>query len=544
MKTASDIVQALLERPVSMVLDRKTGMPYGWSIWLRVQATREKPGPKAAPPAEWIEAMGQRPMPASPGIPAAIGTLSAFRSLFHPGWEPPPREQRGIRWFAAITSALIHTLFVLFLLWVALVSWVPLPPAGEEGSRVRLEFIGRGTPEEEGGGAPAEAGAASRAAQAPAMASAEPQLQVPSPSMPLPAPLPSMDAELPPVAQQEIPEPAPAQQILQVTETEVPTVEFVLPPVTPPLPESVVMPVTDSGVTVQEREIAVVRPPAIRADVPEVPLPTPQISRPVTEVRQREVPVPLAVPETARIPVREVAAPQLRGIEQAVRELEIPVPSSGTAAAGSSASTGTASADAPVPSAAAASSGEQTRSTAQGGRSEGASAGPMQASRSGGMPSERRADDWGLSDRNQAGDAGAVPGLFDGEGRVRLPGQGSDGETAQQGGAPGGANDSWSQDRIDRAGTWLERPPYGYEPTRFDRYWIPNENLLEEWVRKNIRTTSIPIPGTSKRIVCVISVLQLGGGCGVVDDNLNEQPATARPPPEIPVKRTPIPTDS
>ena len=242
--------------------------------------------------------------------------------------------------------------------------------------------------------------------------------------------------------------------------------------------------------------------------------------------------------------MREVAAPSLRGIESTVRQMEIPVPSSGAAATGSTASGVAPSASTAATASSAAAPGEQERNTTQGGRHDAGSSGPQQASRPGGMPAPQRGDDWGLSDRNQAGAAGAAPGLFDGDGRARLPGQGGGTETAQQRGAPGGANDRWTQDRIDKAGTWMERPPYGYEPTRFDRYWIPNENLLEEWVRKNIRSTSIPIPGTSKRIVCVVSVLQLGGGCGVVDDNLNEQPATARPPPEIPVKRTPIPTDS
>ena len=37
---------------------------------------------------------------------------------------------------------------------------------------------------------------------------------------------------------------------------------------------------------------------------------------------------------------------------------------------------------------------------------------------------------------------------------------------------------------LDRAGTWLRRPPTDYEPTVFDKYWRPSETLLEEWVRK------------------------------------------------------------
>ena len=55
-------------------------------------------------------------------------------------------------------------------------------------------------------------------------------------------------------------------------------------------------------------------------------------------------------------------------------------------------------------------------------------------------------------------------------------------------------------------------------------------------MRKGVKEMGIPIPGTSKRIVCVVSILQLGGGCGISDPNLNDQPATARPPPDIPFK--------
>ena len=89
---------------------------------------------------------------------------------------------------------------------------------------------------------------------------------------------------------------------------------------------------------------------------------------------------------------------------------------------------------------------------------------------------------------------------------------------------------------LDRAGTWLRRPPTDYEPTVFDKYWRPSETLLEEWVRKGYKEVAIPIPGTNKRIICGIAFLALGGGCGISDPNLNEQPATARPPPDIPFK--------
>lgn len=94
------------------------------------------------------------------------------------------------------------------------------------------------------------------------------------------------------------------------------------------------------------------------------------------------------------------------------------------------------------------------------------------------------------------------------------------------------------------AGEFLKRVPYPYEPTMFDKDWVPRESLLQEWVRKNIREVEVPIPGSSKKVRCVVSLLQLGGGCSLSDGNLHDQPAVARPPPEIPVKRNPIKTDS
>ena len=60
--------------------------------------------------------------------------------------------------------------------------------------------------------------------------------------------------------------------------------------------------------------------------------------------------------------------------------------------------------------------------------------------------------------------------------------------------------------------------------------------MLAEWVRKSVSTIRIPIPGTNKHIVCQTVLLVVGGGCGIQDHNLNEQPASARPPPDVPFK--------
>ncbi len=150
----------------------------------------------------------------------------------------------------------------------------------------------------------------------------------------------------------------------------------------------------------------------------------------------------------------------------------------------------------------------------------------------GAWPTPQRGDDWGESDRNRpGGNAGTQSGLFNADGSPKLP----PGTAAPGGGFPPGS-DNWTRDQLDRYGTWSKRPPIGYEPTRFDQYWIPSGTLLEEWVRRGIKSMAIPIPGTSKKINCTISLLQLGGGCGISDPNLQDQEAIARPPPDIPFK--------
>jgi hypothetical protein len=161
-----------------------------------------------------------------------------------------------------------------------------------------------------------------------------------------------------------------------------------------------------------------------------------------------------------------------------------------------------------------------------------AGSGPATTPKAGAWPTPKRGDDWGASTRNRpGGNTGKTPGLFDSEGVPRLP----EGTAAAGKGLPPGS-DRWTKEDFDRAGTWLKRPPNDYEPTRFDKMWVPNETLLEKWVRQNIREMDIPIPGTTKKLHCVVSLLQLGGGCGITDPNLNDQEATARPPPDIPFK--------
>jgi hypothetical protein len=165
----------------------------------------------------------------------------------------------------------------------------------------------------------------------------------------------------------------------------------------------------------------------------------------------------------------------------------------------------------------------------------------LPAAKPGGWNTPARTDDWGNARDNVAGDSAAdgrdKAGLYNADGSLRVPGNA--GDAIADRGAPGGGNDQWTRERLEEAGTWLQRPPYDYEPTSFDKYWVPSESLLAEWVRRNVREMEIAIPGTNMKLKCSISVLQLGGGCGL--GSLFPEPPKARPPPEIPVKRTPIP---
>ncbi len=72
----------------------------------------------------------------------------------------------------------------------------------------------------------------------------------------------------------------------------------------------------------------------------------------------------------------------------------------------------------------------------------------------------------------------------------------------------------------------------------FDGIWRPSETLLQEWVRKGIKSISIPIPGTDMELQCTISVLQAMGGCLPMagKNGKFDQPARARKPPDIPFK--------
>jgi hypothetical protein len=561
--TAAELIQALqrrlqLKSPHSR---RPPGeFPPGWQAWFDAMSTRV--GRVTGATAQAIVALFlARPLAQRPRRSGELTRWQAFATLWRQEWQPPTAEDRRTHVLATTITLLWHLLFGIFLLWL-MTSMVEFDPEAERRRGedvVQVEFVGTGTPEEVGGGQVPqvrEETTPSQAAQAAPAGEAAPQVPTPTVQAPAP-PEPAMAAPVAQVEPQEIPEPtpappAPAEQRVEVSAPTPEVADFVLQAPTPP--------------QVAPREVVVreVQAPQTTIEVTEVPAPVSMATRElpqrevdarpvqsrVPEVAVREIQGPLQRPRPVEIGAPSVPEPTIRGRETSVRAREVPapsaappapVPASGTSqATAASTSPGQAASQAPAAASASPSpagtapSGSSAASTAApaGARPSAAAPGqgPRPVSAPGSFPTPARSDDWGASSRN-------VPGGQQGEPTGRYDTTGGPGlaESPINPGQPPGTLDDRIVD-LDRSGTWLKRKPIGYEPTTLDKYWRPHETLLQEWVRRGIKRMAIPIPGTGKSIECVVSILQLGGGCGIDDPNLNDQPARARPPPAVPFK--------
>lgn len=572
---AEQLIDLLLARQQPRaVLEKTTRLPYGWALWLRSLG----PLPRPLHAREMIAVLLPRPLPARPGQSPQLSLWQALRRLFWQDWDAAPRDQRWMRWTSALISALLHLLFFMLLLWVAVIRTTAPDEQGTEGERVQVEFVGRAT--QEGGGdqpgaevaAAAAAGRVATGQQAGAATAPAPRPATVEAAASSPASAPTASVPPPPAEAEPAPVAAPPPSPVQATEVAQASTDFVVPPVSVPRTEVSVVP-RDSTPSVRERSVQPVHAPPAPAQVrtPELAVRTPQVRD--IQVREREVsiveapvaPKPLRSPEMqVRVPqqdvqvlereVQAVADPQVRmaavagrepavraptGRDVQVREREVaPAPAVAPASSSGSATV--------TPAAAAQGRAAQTSSSTRPSASSStpANAGARPAPDPGNWATPAKGDDWGSSSRSrdgsnggdrQASTAGRGNGLFNADGSVRVPGQDGDGHAER--GAPGGANDGWSKERIAQSGTWLKRPPYDYTPTSFDKYWVPQESLLAEWVRKGVKAMEIPLPGTNTRISCVISILQAGGGCGLTNPNMQDQPAVARPPPDIPFKK-------
>ncbi|WP_166207077.1 hypothetical protein [Cognatiluteimonas telluris] len=547
MFSATDLIEALRRRGRrSLRPELPPGeFPEGWARWF--QAMAERAGRITGASADAVVAIFLQREPALPPRHAdELDRWRAFATLWRQQWQAPELEERRVRLLALALTFGIHVLLLLVLLWLAYVH-VSLIPATAGEDVVEVQFIGEGTPQDGGGGAPTSqassppptaAETVARRAASARPASTNPSKRPTAAASATPAAIPA------PAATPAPPQPpAPtAEQPLQVTQRTTPEATFVLPPPTPPQVEITPRPVVPPTLQAPLQAIELVQaPPPVRpldATIPQQGIAVPRLE---TAPAQIEIVEPLPRLEQSRPVTVPAVVPRIR---QAVADVPLREADTAQAApteiANAPASTSTSPAIAQTPT-----QGTPAPSRAPGKTPEGATAvappgtrpatvpgsGPVTAT-PGAWPSPKRGDDWGAAARNRPGGTpGAGPGLFNSDGSPRL-GAGTD--SAGDGFPPG--SDHWTRDQLDRAGSWLKRPPNDYTPTRFDQYWVPSGTLLEEWVRKGIREIAIPIPGTNKKIQCVVSLLQFGGACGVSDPNLNDQEAAARPPPDIPFK--------
>ena len=537
---SADVLIEAIQRRMQLVAphrNRAAGeFPPGWQQWLA--ALGEQGGTVTGATAQsLLDIFLQRPLVNPPRRDALLNRWQAFATLWRQQWHPPARDDRSLRWFAGAMSTLLHVLgavFLLSLMYQADTDVSP-PPLGEEV--VQVEFIGAGTPAEVGGGAAPVEPSETDSAPASDAAAAETTVERPvagTKANPTAA-LPELEAPLPDVAQRDIPEPqlpAPIsvqQPVMVSAPTSGESTVFMLPPPTPRLADS---PEMAPELTAPSRPVKALDVPEpvqpISRALPSREFATRPIPSRLPDVAVREVPAPMQRAPLPALPASAITQPQLSARTPQVRPAEIPTPR-GPATDAPRSPTGTSiRSDAGVPK-----TGTSTATVAPGSSAAStAGTGPKAAASTGGWPTPAQSDEWGDSTRNREGGQRGVPaGVYNSDGSVRLADTAG---SASPGLPPGTVDDRISN--LDRAGTWLKRKPNDHEPTSLDKYWRPNESLLAEWVRKSITTVRIPIPGTNKHIVCQTVLLALGGGCGITDPNLNEQPPTARPPPDIPFK--------
>ena len=557
MTSAADIITALNQRRTRFSNRPETPgqMPSGWQRWFDAMPAVDAHAPGALAPA-LVDVFAQRPLRAIPRAPKALTRLQSFGRLLQQEWTPNARDERGLRIGVGAVDILLHLVLVGMLLWLMYLRFMALmqaPP--EEEQAVQVEFIGRGNIAE-GGGAIANAGAES----APASPAPATRASTPAPATGRPdAPIETLSVPSPPQvaanseAPQRVRELAPlavaeAAQPLAVTEVREPEPQaFQLPPPKPrdtPQPQ---LQVREVQARQQVEEIAVLRTQPQRSLQPREIQAEVKVQELRDQPQELDIPAPqrMATVQARSAPSQATSNAQVRVPELRGEVRDIPMPPGGAPTPSSQAGSGTAAqanaykpgaggerGSAPAAGQAPAGTGAGAKPAEQGGRgvtTTGSGAGPANKPAPGGWPGPAKSDDWGASKRNVAGtgngsgkngDGDGKPGLFNEDGRPRL-------------------SDEWTQVSgidVDRSGTWLKRPGLEYRGTRFDQYWIPQGTLLEEWVRRGIKKVSIPIPGSKRRLQCVVSLLQFGGGCFPVNPDANEQPARARAAPDIPFK--------
>ena len=484
-----------------------------WRAWLHAAPT--KVASPAYPESDLRELLAVRALPKrKPASRMQLTRWQSFRSLFRNNWDNEDDGYRRLRIGSAIASVVINLFFAAMLLWLMYLRFMARPHS-EEDVAMQVQLIGQGAPDEEGGGTPQAQPeiTVARAAKTTQESTATPETATVTPSqvqtqaeVVASTPMQAPQTPAKPVQSEPLP---PSTPILVAKPTEA-IPKFTQPPQQMPSLQPQV---------VRQQDLQAQALPNIPAPKPVEPTPTP-----VPSVRTQVVAMPTLPTQTRTMQTPELSA-------QAVRDVPAPPSPSTASAAQSSASN---SGNAPLRGVAATTGAPSAVSgSGTGIQPSGRGVGAGTQAKTGGPPTPLKGDDWGAASRNVAGQPhGAING-----GRA---GEGNSGQYDTSGTAKYGA-DQFTMRVKDpyKEGSWVKRQARKDDPTMFEPYWVPRENLLEEWVRKGIKEIEIPLDGSGKRVIkCKISILQLGGGCGLAGgiNGVKDNPARARKPPAVPFK--------
>src|SRR5690606_3747941 len=137
-------------------LPRPEGAPPSWRAWF--QSIAAAAGPVDVTRAREIVAIFAARPPVERPPAEQLQGWRAFRALWRQQWEPPSRDERGLRVVSRSLSILLHLGLLVLMSWLMHARFMAAPPPdAQRGEHVtEVVFIGSGTPEDEGGGAPPE----------------------------------------------------------------------------------------------------------------------------------------------------------------------------------------------------------------------------------------------------------------------------------------------------------------------------------------------------------------------------------------------------
>jgi hypothetical protein len=344
--TAADLI-FVLQRRLQLLpshLRRPPGeFPPGWKQWFESMPARVGAVTGATAQA-LVDIFLQRPLAERPRRMGELTRWQAFNTLWRQDWHAPEPEDRKVRWFAGAITAVWHVVLCILLLWF----WYTQLQFIEEASKrrgeevVQVEFIGRGTPEEVGGGQSQEPPQETPEAAA----AAEKQLRAGSASRRDPGSDPAGACDRrahPEVPQRDVPEPQlppapPVQQNVAVSAPVPEASEFVLTAPTPHVAQAQIAVPEVAMPTAPVRAIEVPEPvQPIHREVAQRPITAPQIEARIPEVVQREVAAPVERRELPKIATPAIAQPTVRAPEASVRMRDVPAPAAPAAASASAA---------------------------------------------------------------------------------------------------------------------------------------------------------------------------------------------------------------